>query len=102
MRRLEEPSEETPNKREGNYLRFPWQLLVSLAEKLPKADVSSAVGASSDWLVILERDGAERRTQIRVAAGDKPAWFKEFESSEELEGRFPGTGQLDLVAPQGG
>lgn len=66
MERLEEPSEETPNKRGRNYLWFPWHLLVSFAEKLPNTDVFPAVGPSSDWVVILEQDRVERRTQIRV------------------------------------
>lgn len=63
--RLEEPSEETPNKREGNYLWFPWQPLVSLAEKLPNADVFPAVGPSSDWVVVLEQHREETRIRCK-------------------------------------
>lgn len=67
MERLEEPWEETPSQREGNYLWFPLQLLVPLAEKLPNTDVFPAVGPSSDRVVILEQGRVERRTRIRGA-----------------------------------
>lgn len=38
---------------------------MSLAEELPHEDVFPAVGPSGDWVIILEQDRVERRTQIR-------------------------------------
>lgn len=38
-----------------NYLWFPWQFLVVLAEELPDAAMVSAISASCDRLVILKK-----------------------------------------------